>query len=145
MKSKGVIRYRIFKECERGFTLIEVSITIVVGSLALLGILLAITTMRQTSQAHFERSVALQDANQVIEAMRNTANENGIASLPTTYIEETGLTGYASLSDQEVFVSYGDIPADPLDVTVTVTWDENGTRDTSVSLRTYITQRAMTS
>jgi len=58
---------------EQGFTLIELLITAVVVILALGGYIAANSRMSQRSAEMFEKSIALQAANSVIEQMRLSA------------------------------------------------------------------------
>lgn len=125
-----------------GFTLIELLITVVVVILALVGYVAANTAIQQKGDERFERSVAMQDANQVIEQMRSAAATGAFPDNVTdAFPEGTELPGFENLQGQEVSVDYADPAANPLDVTVTVRWLENGRRQTRADLRTLITQR----
>lgn len=126
---------------EKGFTLIEVMITAVVVAVVVLGFLGSATALQSANRAAFERTIALQDANQVIEAMRNTAATGTFPSNVTSVYSGT-VSGYSNLPSESVSVSYASPTANPLDVTVTVSYNENSVRPTSASIRTYMTQRA---
>ena len=133
---------------EKGFTLIEIMITVAIMSVALIGLLYANTKMQQSGAAAFERAVAMQHANQVIENMRNLA-ATSLATVTTTFTNGgtvassyyTQTSSTESLPSEAVTVSYVSTAADPLDTTVTVTWLSNGVRTVSKSLRTLITER----
>lgn len=127
---------------EKGFTLIELMIALVVAVLALVGYIGATTNIEQTGESAFERSVAVQDANQVIEQMRDTASSgtfpgNVLASFPNN----GNVAGFSNLTAEQITVTYTDTTADPLDAFVVVSWNENGRRATTATLRTLITQR----
>ena len=133
---------------ERGFTLIEIMITVAIMSVALIGLLYANTKIQQSGNVAFERAVAMQHANQVIENMRNLAVTslatvtgtftNG-GTVASSYYTQTSAT--ESLPSEAVTVSYVSTSADPLDTTVTVTWSAGGVRTVSKSVRTLITKR----
>lgn len=128
---------------EQGFTFIEVMISMVVIVLLVTGFLGSATSLQAANLAAFERSMALQDANQVIETMRNTAATGTFpANVVAAYANNSTVSGFTSLSGEQVRVSYANVAADPLDVTVTVSYNENGRRAVTAVLRTYITKRA---
>ena len=128
---------------EKSFTLIELMITLGVMVGVLLSILTANAAMAQTSEGIYERLFAIQDANQVIERMRQTA-VTGIFPGNVTAVYPNGGTvgGFTSVTNETVTVAYVSTASNPLDVTVTVNYLENGRRATSTALRSLITQRA---
>lgn len=140
--------YCIFGD-EKGFTFIELMIAMVVAVLMLLGVMAANSAVQKASEAGHQRVNALQDANQVIERMRNTAQTGSFPSNVVAIYPNNGtVSGFSSLTSETVTVSYADRNGDgiatnddPLDVTVTVAWSENGERTTNTALRTLLTQR----
>ena len=137
----------ILRKKEKGFTLIELMITIAVVILALLGLLSANTMMMRTSGTVFERAVATQHANQVVERIRDLAT-GSLASVTTTFpnagvVNSALYTSTASelLSNESVSVIYADPAANPLDATVTVNWNAQGLRPVSTNIRTLIAKR----
>lgn len=130
------------KNEQSGFTLVELMITAAVVVIIVLGFLNSSTRMQSANQAAHERSVALQDANQVIELMRSAAATGTFpANVTGTYANGGTVAGFTTLTNETVTVTYANAAADPLDVTVTVAYRENGTRNVTATLRTYITQR----
>jgi len=129
-------------ESTKGFTLIELMITVVIVILALVGYVQANMAVGQAGNVAFERSLALQDANRVAEQMR-TASQTGnfpanvVASFPST----GAVAGFTNLTSQQVTVTYADSAADPLDATILVSWQENGRRLETTALRILLTQR----
>lgn len=74
--------------------------------------------------------------------MRNTASSGTFpANVVAAYPNNATVSGYTSLSSESVRVAYASTTADPLDVTVTVSYNENGRRAMTQTLRTYITKR----
>lgn len=127
---------------EKGFTLIELMVTVAITLLALVGYVGANLVLQQTTSDTFERTVALQDANRVIEQMRNNASSGNFpGSVTAAYPNNGTVAGFNSLTNELVTVSYTDATADPLTVTVNVRWLQGGRRTVNASLRTLITQR----
>ena len=128
---------------QEGFTLIEIMIAMSVSVIAILGFITAVTSIRQSSEGAYERTIAVQDANRVIEQMRDTSTSGTFPdNVTAVYPHNAAVSGFSNLTSEQVTVSYADAAADPLDVTVTVTWLEHGRRSMSKAIRTFITQRA---
>lgn len=133
----------------KGFTLLELMVTVVVIGVGLLGVLLSNTYIQRASEATYERVVATQDAHRVIELMRNTsANGNFPGNVTGAYPQGGTVAGFNNLPQENVTVTYVNPVADPLDITVTTTWRELGIRNTDtngvpirVQLRTLMTKR----
>ena len=115
----------------------------VVVVLVIVGFMGANSSIQQASEASYQRTIALQDANRVIETMRNTAATGTFPGNVTAVYPNGGtVSGFTSLTNEAVSVSYANSGANPLDATVTISWSENGVRTVSANLRTFITQRA---
>lgn len=128
---------------ESGFTLVEIMITAVVVAVVVLGFLNSAMGVQTSSQAAYERSVAIQDAHQVIEAMRNLAASGTFpTNVTTTYSNGGTVSGFTNLPSETITVAYASATANPLDATVTVSYLENSRRSVSAQVRTYITQRS---
>lgn len=125
-----------------GFTVIELLFSILIIGLGLLGMLLANTAIHQSTEKSYERVVATQDANRVIELMRNaSAAGNFPQNVTAAFPNGTAVAGFNNLPGEAVTVTYAAPNADPLDVTVTTTWLEQGLRNTLTQLRTLMTDR----
>lgn len=131
-----------------GFSIIEVMITIMVFVLILPGLSLAFMNYYSLNEITGDIVVATEDARRVIEQMRNDA----VTSLtPVTNADWTAWcinNGCNSLSGEQVVVTYADrdnsgtgADDDPLEVTVTVNWQQMGGRPKSLGLSTLITSR----
>ena len=126
----------------KGFTLVELMITTAVVVTIVVGFLGSTTALRLANEGAYERGIALQDANQVIEQIRTTAASGTFpANVTAVYANGAAVSGFPTLTTEAVTVSYASATADPLDVTVTVSYKENGTRTLTQTLRTYVTQR----
>ncbi|MDP3921679.1 MAG: hypothetical protein Q8R76_12850 [Candidatus Omnitrophota bacterium] len=130
------------KKNEAGFSLVEVMISIPIVVLALLGILYSNTVIQQSSEAAFERTVATQDAHRIIEQIRDQAVDGVFPANVTAQFPDGGEgAGFDSLEDEAIVVAYADATANPLDVSVTVTWQDQHGRAMDITLRTLVTQR----
>ena len=137
------MRFLFEKNREKGFTLIELMIAMVVVVSVLAGFMGTNVAIQQTTESAFQRTVALQDANQVVELMRQTAATGTFPTNVTAVYANGGtVSGFTSLTSETVTVSYVSASANPLDATVTVSWLQNGRRTVNTALRTLITQRA---
>jgi len=127
---------------EDGFTLIEVLISFFVISLTIVVFIGGNVKLQQNAEVAFERSQAVKDAHRVIEDMRDHANTGTFPDdLLAEYPDDGEVSGYSTLPDEVVTVDYADTGADPLDVTVTVSWTAANRMSLSSSLRTMITER----
>ena len=134
---------------QRGFTLVEMMVTLLVMGVALAAVLQANGKIAQSSQSFYQRAVAMQDANQVLERIRNTASGGTFPSNVTAAFPHNGAVGgFSALPSETVRVVYTDRNGDgnaltdnPLDVTVTINYLENGRNASTASLRSLVTQR----
>ena len=140
---RDMTRFSLRAGNQEGFTFIELLISMVVVVLLVMGFLGSATAMQAANFAAFERSIALQHANQVIETMRNTAASGTFpGNVTAVYPNNGSVSGFTTLTSEQVTVAYASAAANPLDVTVTVSYSENGRRAVTQTLRTYMTQRA---
>jgi len=133
---------RKFSAKRSGFTMIELMVSIIVVGFALLAVLLANTAIQQASERARERMIATQDAHRVVELIRNASvNGNFPANVVTAFPNGGAVAGFNNLTNEQVVASYSNTAVDPLDITVTTTWLEQGRRNALVQLRTLMTQR----
>lgn len=125
-----------------GFTIIEIMVALLITTLVIVGYVGTNIYAQKNSEEMHERTLAIQDANWAIEEMRNVSRTgtfpgNVIANFP----DDATIPGFSSLNSEVVVASYENTSANPLNVTITVTWLSYGGRQQSTTLRTYITQR----
>lgn len=133
---------------EFGFTIIEIMIALLVLTLVIVGYVGANIAAQKNSEEMHERTVAIQNANQVIEQMRTLSNTSPFpASVVTGDYQNNGHpTGFNDLTNELITVTYTGATADPttenpLNVTVTVDWLSYAGRQCREVIQTYITQR----
>ncbi len=125
-----------------GFTFVELLIAFFIITLIVAGYAAANTKAQQSSEVMHERTLAIQEANRVIELMRNTSRTGTFpGNVVAAYPSEGSVAGLVGLTDETITVSYADTSANPLDVTVTVAWTSYVGRPETEEVRTYITQR----
>ena len=138
--------YNEMIKSQSGFTLIELMLAMVVCVLALLSIVGANTMIQQTTERGYEDSVVAQDINEVIEQIRDAANSAADENFQTDAVTAastavTSVKSLPSINNESLDVAYVDQSADPLDVTVTAAWDQQGLRGKTMSMRALITRR----
>ena len=125
-----------------GFTLVELMIALFITALTIAGYIASNIVLQTTSEEAHQRTVAVQDANRVIERMRNAAQSGTFPGNVTSAFPQNGtVTGFNNLDSEQVTVTYVNTTANPLDVTVSVTWRSYNRRALSTVLRALITQR----
>jgi prepilin-type N-terminal cleavage/methylation domain-containing protein len=140
-----------FRKDQAGFTIIELMIALLVLTLMIGSYVGANAKAQRNTEEMNERTVALQDANRVIERMRaasNTEDWHFPADTVTAYPNGGTVAGITNLTDELITVTYttaevGKDPTkvDPLHVTTTVTWKSYAGREHTEAVETYITQR----
>lgn len=125
-----------------GFTLIELMIALVVLTLVIAGYVGANVAAQRNAEEMHERTIAIQNANQVIEQMRTLSNTKPFpASVVNVYPDQGHPEGFNDLPNEIITVSYTDTTENPLKVTITVGWLSYGGRQCTETAETYITQR----
>ena len=128
---------------QTGFTLIELMISLLVLSLIIAGYVGTNIKVQQNAEEMHERTVAIQDANRVIEQMRNTANITPFPkSVTDAYPPTAPVPGINNLAGEVITVTYaGSTTDNPLVATITVTWTSYAGRTHTEAVQTYITRR----
>ena len=134
--------YKNKRDSEVGFSLVEATITSAIVVLVLVGFMKTNISLQRTSESSFERSTALQDANQVLERMRDIAPAGTFpTNVVSAYPNGNTVSGFTALNGETITVNYVNPVSDPLDITILVQWNEHGLRPVTAHLRTYLTQR----
>lgn len=134
------------KKC-KAFTLIELVVAVAVLVIAILTTAFSITNVNDMSALSRERMAAASDANRVLEAMRDTANQS-IALLKTTDWSAwaalnvmNGKTGNEILLNSEAAtVTFQNLTDNPVQTTVTISWT-HGQRPYSYQITTLFADR----
>ena len=127
-----------------GFTLIEVMIALVIATLTLGAYIGANVLIQKNTEVLNERTLALQDANRAIEQIRTASRTTSPAfpaNVVAAYPNNSTIAGSGGLTSESILINYADPTANPLVVTVGVTWTSYARRTTTVAVQTYITQR----
>ncbi|MBU2063175.1 MAG: type II secretion system GspH family protein [Candidatus Omnitrophica bacterium] len=123
----------MYRRRQKAFTMIELLISIAGLSIVLLGLISGYLGCLRINEMSKNTMIATEDARRVIEQMRKLAVDD-LASITsenwTTWAASNGCT---ALDAEQISVAYTDRDAsgnalddDPLEITVTVTWQDGG-------------------
>ncbi|MFH1062200.1 MAG: type II secretion system protein [Candidatus Omnitrophota bacterium] len=125
---------------KKGFTLVEISVVLLI----LGGVIAGFLSVNNASFSLLEQIsssvIAVNDARSVIENMRNL-NPFNLANLTAIYPDGGIVAGFNNLTQETVRVNYLNTGADPIQVTVTVSWQGKANRIFSEQLTTLLTAR----
>lgn len=124
---------------EQGFTLSELLFAICVMIPVLFGIISVTYYTLRAGETSRKVMTALQDAHTVIEQIRRESDQS-LNQVVATFPNGLAVSGFNTLTNEQIVVSYADPNADPLAVTVTVNWTDQGRAMTRV-LSTQVTNR----
>ena len=125
-----------------GFTLVELMFALFILIISAISILLIFFSSAFLLESSRGTTTAVNDAKTVMEEIRRTAS----TSLAEVTDPDANWPGWAvengcnTLFNETIQVSFVDQDADPLDVTVTVSWQDR-TRSRSLDLRQLVTRR----
>ncbi len=133
----------------RGVTLVEVLMAMVIFAGCLGAFTVFYAAMGRLAESSRNLMQAMNDARTVLEAMRNTAQSEGLTGVTTgvtgRYPAGQNLApgfGFAALRNETVTATYANPAADPLPVTVAVDWDEAGGQNRDpIRVDTLVTRR----
>ena len=131
-KSKFIMNF--FRRPSRGFTFLELLIAVCILAVSIVGLLALYSQCMFLSQRAQSMTVATSHAEYVLEQIHRTAFASIASTNWTTWAQGAGLN---TLSGEAISVSVSG--TDPLDITVTVSWNERG-RTLSQTFNTKVTQ-----
>jgi len=127
---------------ERGFTLLELVLAMAISVLFLVSLLGANIMTQKANAVAQQKTVAMQDATQVLERMRDSATFGLFpANVLATFPNNGTVAGFQNLTGENVSVQYVSTTANPLDVRITVSWVDETLHPVNYSMNSFVTQR----
>lgn len=130
----------------KGFSLMEVMFAMLIFAVASVWLMGFYASTARLNEQSRNLTQAMNDAKILMEAIRDTAQTGGLTGAAgVTGVFPAGqdlgpANGLTGLRNERVAVTYANPAADPLSVTVQVTWDEFG-RQRAAALDTLVTRR----
>jgi prepilin-type N-terminal cleavage/methylation domain-containing protein len=139
---------RPMRPSHSAFTLIELLMSTAILTVVFLALLSGYMGCLRINEMSRNTTIALEDARTVVEQMRSFSVSSLDDILSVDWTAWAVANGLNALDSEQVVVTYTDGPDtgadptddDPLDITVTVNWQDNG-RPRSTRLGTLITVR----
>jgi len=130
----------------KGFTLLECLIASVVLFVALGLAIGATQSMHNSNELAYQVVTATEDAQRAIEQMRQISTTGNFpANVTTQFPAGQPIAGFTALDGETVVPTYVNSTSNPLNITVTVTWNSvtkgGNSRVISRQLTTLLTQR----
>ncbi|MBI4845594.1 MAG: prepilin-type N-terminal cleavage/methylation domain-containing protein [Candidatus Omnitrophica bacterium] len=124
----------------KGFTFVEVMVVLLI----LAGIIAGFSSLSGANFTLLEQvansNIAINDARSVLENMRNI-DPFTAANLTAQYPDGAAVAGFNNLEQETVRVNYVDLTADPIQVTITVSWEGKGGAALTEEVTTLLTAR----
>ncbi len=134
----------------RGMSLVEVLIATIILVAAAVAILQAYLTAAYLSQLSRDKSLALNDLKSMAESIRATPYNNILTDFPDGTQDGPAANQYVAivstvddgylLDNEHIVVQYINTAADPLEIIITVNWDDMRSRQVSSSIATMKTR-----
>jgi len=131
----------------KGFTMIEIIISITFLSIVLLGLISGYMNCLRLNEMSKSTTIATEDARQVLEQMRSGAITTLADITAVNWTAWAAANGLDSLASEQIAVGYVDrdgngnaLDDDPLEVAIFVTWQDSQ-RLRSLNLSSLITVR----
>jgi prepilin-type N-terminal cleavage/methylation domain-containing protein len=127
----------------KGMTLVEVLIAAMVLSMAAGAILSSMNAVLEIIDAARDRTQATSDLRTMLERVKATPFDNLIARFPNGTVDNSGNDTYSGivgsyvLTNQHIVVTYPDPNAEPLEVSVVLSWQDKRGRSKNASMHTY--------
>lgn len=120
---------------QKGFTLVEVLMAVLILAGAIGGALLLCVTSMASSELAWDTTVATSHAEHILEEMQARDSVHEIVSKNWEgWVEEQGLT---SLPDEKIDVAFNDLKNTPVGIGVTVHWKRKS-REHQITLNTEL-------
>jgi len=128
------------KKVMRGFSLVEILIVCIILSVLIIGFFYVFHAGFALSEQLRGSLIALNDAESVIEKMRNI-DPISASNLTASYPDGAFVAGFNNLPKETVRVEYASLATDPIKVYVKVNWQGQGGRLFNEELVTLLTTR----
>ena len=122
---------------DKGFTLVELLIAVMILSGAISGVLLLYTSSMISSQQAWDTTVAVIHGEHILEEMQAKKSRSDI--LNTNWSGWVKGQGLNTLSDEEIKITFADPDDTPLDIEVRINW-QTKSRENFIVLNTKMTK-----
>jgi len=130
----------------KGMTLVEVLVATLVFTMALGALLSSILTILYFIDISKAQTIAITDLRNVMERIRATPFANTVSSFPDNIADgplgnpyQTIVGGY-TLNNEHIRATYANTHSDPLEIKVTLTWQDKRGRPYNTAISTFKTR-----
>ncbi|MFC1658577.1 prepilin-type N-terminal cleavage/methylation domain-containing protein [Candidatus Omnitrophota bacterium] len=126
-----------------GFTLIEILISVLIFTLVLAALLSSMAATLHLIEVSRARTIAISDLRDMMEEIRVTPFSDMLALFPDSVVDGPASKKYQSivggyeLINEHIIVNYADQNVEPLEVAVSLSWQDKLGRTYSASLSTF--------
>ena len=127
-----------------GLTLLEVTFAMASLAIVMAGAAQTLVTYHEHMELQRQRTIALENCRTVVSQIRTIrdANTNDYPDAILAVFPDDGVVaGFGGLTNQQVVVSYTNVAANPLEVTVTCNWSDLRGRPVSFNFTSLVTDR----
>lgn len=130
----------------KGMTYVEILIAAAVFILAVGSLLNSLTAVVYLINLSGEQSVAIADIRNMMERIKVTAFANTVNLFPNgdvdgpVYNSYSSIVGGYTLNNEHITVTYANPNADPLEISVTLTWQDKRNHNQSLTVYTFKTR-----
>lgn len=130
----------------KGFSLIEIIIStaiFVIAATAVLGTIISTVYFIDITR---DKNIAVSDLRNIMEDMRATPFDHITTQFPDSVTDGPAINQYPAilggytLINEHITVTYADAASDPLEIQITITWDDKRGRPYNISLSTFRTR-----